>query len=165
MPFILSHPVNEAYRENSETRRVRNFDIFDFALNGAQVSTHLKIIKHSQGARCSNEVARFRSGSKPESSMRAHVFRFAHRADIAQCSRHVRFVPKAEALDRTIILPFSQLGGLHGAQWSRSSDLKRIIEDQVTTAEFANGAVTHMEGEPLHVRESLLRLKFSSDRW
>jgi phosphonoacetate hydrolase len=36
VPFILSHPVNEAYRENSETRRVRNFDIFDFALNGAQ---------------------------------------------------------------------------------------------------------------------------------
>jgi hypothetical protein len=42
---------------------------------------------------------------------------------------------KAEALDWTIILPFSQLGGLHGAQWSRSSDLKRIIEDLVTTAE------------------------------
>ena len=36
VPFILSHPVNEAYRENSETRRVRNFDIFDFALNGVQ---------------------------------------------------------------------------------------------------------------------------------
>ena len=49
----------------------------------------------------------------------------------------VRFVPKAEALDWTIILPFSQLGGLHGAQWSRSPDLKRIMEDQVTTAEFA----------------------------
>jgi hypothetical protein len=31
----------------------------------------------------------------------------------------------------------SQLGGLHGAQWSRSPDLKRIMEDQVTTAEFA----------------------------
>jgi hypothetical protein len=44
---------------------------------------------------------------------------------------------KAEALDWTIILPFSQLGGLHGAQWSRSSDLKRIMEDLVTTAEFA----------------------------
>jgi phosphonoacetate hydrolase len=36
VPFILSHPVNTAYREISETRRVRNFDIFDFALNGAQ---------------------------------------------------------------------------------------------------------------------------------
>ena len=46
-------------------------------------------------------------------------------------------VPKAEALDWTIILPFSQLGGLHGAQWSRPSDLKRIMEDLVTTAEFA----------------------------
>jgi hypothetical protein len=44
---------------------------------------------------------------------------------------------QAEALDWTITLPFSQLGGLHGAQWSRSSDLKRILEDQVTTAEFA----------------------------
>jgi hypothetical protein len=50
-----------------------------------------------------------------------------------------QYLPKAEALDWTIILPFSQLGGLHGAQWSRSSDLKRIIEDQVTTAEFAHG--------------------------
>jgi hypothetical protein len=37
----------------------------------------------------------------------------------------------------TIILPFSQLGGLHGAQRSRSSDLKRFVEDLVTTAEFA----------------------------
>ena len=58
-------------------------------------------------------------------------------ADIPDSGCDVRKVPKAEALDWTIILPFSQLGGLHGAQWSRSSDLKRIIEDQVTTAEFA----------------------------
>jgi hypothetical protein len=58
-------------------------------------------------------------------------------ADIPDYGCDVRKVPKAEALDWTIILPFSQLGGLHGAQWSRSSDLKRIIEDQVTTAEFA----------------------------
>ena len=36
VPFIVSHPVSAAYREISETRRVRNFDIFDFALNGAQ---------------------------------------------------------------------------------------------------------------------------------
>jgi phosphonoacetate hydrolase len=36
VPFILSHPVNEAYREKSEARRMRNFDIFDFALNGVQ---------------------------------------------------------------------------------------------------------------------------------
>jgi hypothetical protein len=51
--------------------------------------------------------------------------------------RHVGFVLlKAEALDWTIVLPLSQLGGLHGAQWSRSPDLKRIMEDQVTTAEI-----------------------------
>ncbi len=46
-------------------------------------------------------------------------------------------VVSEKCLDWTIILPFSQLGGLHGAQWSRSSDLKRIMEDLVTTAEFA----------------------------
>src|ERR1700682_4517389 len=57
--------------------------------------------------------------------------------DSTRTSSHVRKVTKAEALDWTIILPFSHLGGLHGAQWSRSSDLKRIMEDLVTTAEFA----------------------------
>jgi hypothetical protein len=62
---------------------------------------------------------------------------FPPTTDIRRGERHVWFVPKAEALDWTIILPFSQLGGLRGAQWSRSSDLKRIIEDLVTTAEFA----------------------------
>jgi phosphonoacetate hydrolase len=36
VPFILSHPMNEAYRNLAEARRLRNFDIFDFALNGAQ---------------------------------------------------------------------------------------------------------------------------------
>lgn len=36
VPFILSHPLNDAYRGAAEARRVRNFDIFDFALNGAQ---------------------------------------------------------------------------------------------------------------------------------
>jgi phosphonoacetate hydrolase len=36
IPFILSHPVNDRYRKLSEDRRIRNFDIFDFALNGAQ---------------------------------------------------------------------------------------------------------------------------------
>jgi phosphonoacetate hydrolase len=36
VPFILSHPMNEAYRDLAETRRLRNFDIFDFALNGVQ---------------------------------------------------------------------------------------------------------------------------------
>lgn len=35
VPFILSHPVSQAYREIAGARRVRNFDIFDFALNGA----------------------------------------------------------------------------------------------------------------------------------
>ncbi len=56
---------------------------------------------------------------------------------IASSCRRPKTYTKAEALDWTIILPFSQLGGLHGAQWSRSSDLKRIIEDLVTTPEFA----------------------------
>ena len=36
VPFIVSHPINETYRILAETRRLRNFDIFDFALNGAQ---------------------------------------------------------------------------------------------------------------------------------
>ncbi len=36
VPFILSHPLNETYRHVAESRRMRNFDIFDFALNGAQ---------------------------------------------------------------------------------------------------------------------------------
>jgi phosphonoacetate hydrolase len=34
VPFIVSHPVNQAYRDIAEKRRLRNFDIFDFALNG-----------------------------------------------------------------------------------------------------------------------------------
>lgn len=33
VPFILSHPLNEAYRENAGLR-LRNFDIFDYAING-----------------------------------------------------------------------------------------------------------------------------------
>jgi phosphonoacetate hydrolase len=36
VPFIVSHPLNETYRNIAEARRLRNFDIFDFALNGAQ---------------------------------------------------------------------------------------------------------------------------------
>src|SRR5580704_4523703 len=56
---------------------------------------------------------------------------------IASSCRRPKTCTKAEALDWTIILPLSQLGGLHGAQRSRSPDLKRIMEDQVTTAEFA----------------------------
>jgi hypothetical protein len=101
--------------------------------------------------------AHVRSGSKSEKLLRLKTFAapmsqlgqnrkcpylngksvLPSEVDIVRLLPHVRFEPKAEALDWTIILPFSQLGGLHGAQWSRSSDLKRIIEDQVTTAEFA----------------------------
>jgi phosphonoacetate hydrolase len=35
VPFILSQPLNSRYREIAVTRRLRNYDIFDFALNGA----------------------------------------------------------------------------------------------------------------------------------
>jgi phosphonoacetate hydrolase len=34
VPFIVSHPVDETYRNLAEARRLRNFDIFDFVLNG-----------------------------------------------------------------------------------------------------------------------------------
>jgi phosphonoacetate hydrolase len=34
VPFLLSHPVAAEYRALSESRPLRNFDIFDFALNG-----------------------------------------------------------------------------------------------------------------------------------
>jgi phosphonoacetate hydrolase len=34
VPFILSRPLTPEYRRRAETGRVRNFDIFDFALNG-----------------------------------------------------------------------------------------------------------------------------------
>jgi phosphonoacetate hydrolase len=37
VPFLLSHPLTTAYRERARAR-LRNFDIFDFALNG--VSLH-----------------------------------------------------------------------------------------------------------------------------
>jgi phosphonoacetate hydrolase len=33
VPFILSHPLAAEYRQRAATRRLRNFDIFDFALN------------------------------------------------------------------------------------------------------------------------------------
>jgi phosphonoacetate hydrolase len=36
VPFIVSLPIGEAYRKLAEARRLRNFDIFDFALNGVQ---------------------------------------------------------------------------------------------------------------------------------
>jgi phosphonoacetate hydrolase len=34
VPFMLSRPLNGEYRQRAETCRLRNFDIFDFALNG-----------------------------------------------------------------------------------------------------------------------------------
>jgi phosphonoacetate hydrolase len=34
VPFLLSHPLLPDYREIAKSRRLRNFDIFDFALNG-----------------------------------------------------------------------------------------------------------------------------------
>jgi phosphonoacetate hydrolase len=34
VPFLLSQPVSAEYRAISESRNLRNFDIFDFALNG-----------------------------------------------------------------------------------------------------------------------------------
>jgi phosphonoacetate hydrolase len=34
VPFILSRPLTPEYRDIAATRRLRNFDIFDFALNG-----------------------------------------------------------------------------------------------------------------------------------
>jgi phosphonoacetate hydrolase len=34
VPFVLSHPLSAAYRERAATRPLRNFDIFDFVLNG-----------------------------------------------------------------------------------------------------------------------------------
>lgn len=34
VPFMLSHPLSPEYRRIAGSRRLRNFDIFDFALNG-----------------------------------------------------------------------------------------------------------------------------------
>ena len=36
VPFILSRPLTREYRRIAETRSLRNFDIFDFALNGVE---------------------------------------------------------------------------------------------------------------------------------
>lgn len=36
VPFLLSHPLNAAYRTTAHSKRLRNFDIFDFALNGVE---------------------------------------------------------------------------------------------------------------------------------
>jgi phosphonoacetate hydrolase len=34
VPFVLSHPLNDEYRGKAGSSRLRNFDIFDYALNG-----------------------------------------------------------------------------------------------------------------------------------
>jgi phosphonoacetate hydrolase len=36
VPFMLSRPLTPEYRGIAATRRLRNFDIFDFALNGVE---------------------------------------------------------------------------------------------------------------------------------
>ena len=36
VPFILSRPLTPQYRDIAATRRLRNYDIFDFALNGVE---------------------------------------------------------------------------------------------------------------------------------
>ncbi len=36
VPFILSKPLTAEYRRVAETRRLRNYDIFDFVLNGVE---------------------------------------------------------------------------------------------------------------------------------
>jgi phosphonoacetate hydrolase len=36
VPFLLSHPLNAEYRATAQSKRLRNFDIFDFALNGVE---------------------------------------------------------------------------------------------------------------------------------
>jgi phosphonoacetate hydrolase len=34
VPFLLSHPVGADYRVRAQSQTLRNFDIFDYALNG-----------------------------------------------------------------------------------------------------------------------------------
>jgi len=34
VPFILSRPLNEVYAERAATQQLRNYHIFDFAVNG-----------------------------------------------------------------------------------------------------------------------------------
>lgn len=36
VPFMLSHPISEKYLQYAASHRLRNFDIFDFALNGVK---------------------------------------------------------------------------------------------------------------------------------
>jgi phosphonoacetate hydrolase len=38
VPFMLSTPLEEPYRRIAGSRRLRNFDIFEFALNGVDSS-------------------------------------------------------------------------------------------------------------------------------
>ena len=39
VPFMLSEPVSDDYRKRAETTRLRNFDLFDYALNGVCLSS------------------------------------------------------------------------------------------------------------------------------
>jgi hypothetical protein len=110
----------------------------DFCLSGLPEAGYIITVPKSGEAKPSVSTAKCPSWVKLRRTRCEHMFSaLPSNSDIARRSRHVSNVPKAEALDWTIILPLSQLGGLHGAQWSRSPDLKRIMEDQVTTAEFA----------------------------
>ena len=36
VPFLLSHPVEADYRARAQSQALRNFDIFDYALNGTR---------------------------------------------------------------------------------------------------------------------------------
>jgi phosphonoacetate hydrolase len=36
VPFLVSHPLNASYQAKARSHRLRNFDIFDFALNGVE---------------------------------------------------------------------------------------------------------------------------------
>jgi phosphonoacetate hydrolase len=36
VPFLLSRPLNQLYRQRAESRLLHNYDIFDFALNGVE---------------------------------------------------------------------------------------------------------------------------------
>jgi phosphonoacetate hydrolase len=36
VPFLLSRPLKPAYRKRAKDRPLRNYDIFDFALNGVE---------------------------------------------------------------------------------------------------------------------------------
>jgi len=54
VPFILSRPLTLEYRHRAETDRLRNFDIFDFALNGVH-----------RGSRCVDGGERGAAGGRP----------------------------------------------------------------------------------------------------